>query len=245
MLEHQIDEIVKILKNEDIQHYAGESFYNIIKAVALGDVSSGVDAAKAVTELLFHTPTVLFWDKMKRCLYGTFRCYEDQIKFAQRFDKDNKGYYHFVKKLVALVDSIVEDEKIDYLAKLTRCFLLCGIDSAIYFKLVQLIKNCTVDELAYIDKLDASDKLDNNLRVSVLSLQGLFVQEQDKAGNTAYVLSDIGKCLKECSLNYADGFVLYKKYETLKALPQMEPMTWSELDETLNLFGDQLIKVEA
>ena len=235
MLEHQIDEIVEILKNEDIQHYAGEAFYNIIKAVALGDVSSGVDAVKAVKELLFHTPTVLFWDKMQRFLYGTFRCYEDQIKFAQRFDKDNKKYYHFVKKLMALVDSIVEDEKIDYLAKLTRCFLLCEIDRAIYFKMVQLIKNCTVDELVYIEKLATSDKLDNNLWVSVLSLQGLFVQEQDKDGNTVYVLSDMGKCLKECSLNYADGLVLYKKYETLEALPQIEPVTRSKVDEIWNL----------
>ena len=180
---------------------------------------------------------------MKRFLYGTFRCYEDQIKFALRFDRDNKKYYQFVKKLVALVDSIVEDEKIDYLAKLTRCFLLCEIDSAIYFKLVQLIKNCTVDELVYIEKLDASDKLDNNLWSSVLSLQGLFVQEQNNAGNTVYVLSDIGKCLKECSLNYADGFALYKNYKTLEALPQMEPMTQSELDEIWNLCGDPLIKV--
>lgn len=63
----------------------------------------------------------------------------------------------------------------------------------------------------------------------------MFVQEQDKDGNTAYVLSDIGKCLKECSLNYAAGLVLYKKYETLEALPQIELMTRSKVDEIWNL----------
>ena len=67
----------------------------------------------------------------------------------------------------------------------------------------------------------------------------IFSIMQEKAGNTVNVLSDRGKCLKECSLNYADGFVLYKKYETLEALPQMEPMTWSDLDEKLNLCGEQ------
>ena len=159
----------------------------------LADFGAGIDAVKELKRLLVHMPTALFWDKMRRFMYGTFRCREDQVKLVEKFKKCSDKYYDFVKKQVALVDSMDEDEKIDYFAQLTRCFLLCEIDSALYFKLVYFIKNCTVDELKYLAALRSDERLDNNLWVSVLSLQGLFVQEQDSIGKTWYVLSDVGK----------------------------------------------------
>lgn len=235
MLEQQINALATIIKDNDIQQYAGETFLNLIKAVVFGDVEAGVDASREVSSLLFHMPTVLFWDRMRRFLYGTFKCYEDQVKFAAKFENDDDRYYGFVKKQVALVNSIEEDEKIDYFAQLTRCFLLCEIDSALYFKLVHLIKNCTVDELKYVEKIDVTAKSDNNLWISILLLQGLFVQEQDINHNTMYGLSDIGKYLKYCSLNFDDNPVfINKKYEDLGALPQMEPISFKEMDGILD-----------
>lgn len=235
MLEQQINALATIIKDNDIQQYAGETFQNLIKAVVFGDVEAGADACREVGSLLFHMPTVLFWDKMRRFLYGTFKCYEDQVKFAAKFENDDDRYCGFVKKQVALVNSIEEDEKIDYFAQLTRCYLLCEIDSALYFKLVHLIKNCTADELKYVEKTELTAKLDNNLWISVLLLQGLFVQEQDINHNTMYVLSDIGKYLKYCSLNFDDNLVfINKKYEDLGALPQMEPISLKEMDGILD-----------
>ena len=144
----------------------------------------------------------------------------------------------FVKKQIALVDSIDEDEKIDYFAQLTRCYLLCEIDNALYFKLIHLIKNCTMDELKYIETRNVDDKLNNNLWVSVLSLQGLFVQKQEDDGNTFYLLSDIGKCLKSCCLNFDEGsLAIIKKYDELESFPQMEPMSWKAIEETLEVSG--------
>lgn len=241
MFDDQLHALVTILKDEDVQQYAGESFYNLIKAVVFCDAGAGVDAIKNVKDLLFHMPTVLFWDKMKRFIYGTFRDYEDQVKFAAKFENDNKKYYEFVKKQIALVDSIDEDEKIDYFAQLTRCYLLCEIDNALYFKLIHLIKNCTVDELKYIETRNVDDQSDSNLWVSVLSLQGLFVQKQDDDRNTFYILSDIGKCLKSCCLNFDEGLLaINKKYDELEALPQMEPMSLRAIEEKLVVSGGNI-----
>ena len=60
-LNEQINALVTILKNEDIQNYAGESFWNLIQAVVFKDNFTGIEAAKDVKNLLFHMPTVLFW----------------------------------------------------------------------------------------------------------------------------------------------------------------------------------------
>lgn len=236
MINNLANSIITILKDESVQKYAIASAVDLAKAVKLQDPGAFVDVAKNMKELVFHVPTVLFWDKMKRFLCGTFLCYEDQLKLAARFDKPcNDEYEKFTKKLISVIDSIVEDEKIDYLANLTRCFLLCGIDKVLYFKLVQLIKNCTVDELEYIRQRDIKTESKNTLMVSVLSLQGLFIQKQDSSGVTWYVLSDIGIQLKECSLNFDEDRPkdIKKNYEDLEPLPQAEPMSESDLDDII------------
>ncbi len=223
MLEHQIVKLANIIKDENMKRYAGDAFYNLIKAVIFHDVETSTDVVKDVKEILFHMPTVLFWDKMKRYIYGTFKSYDDQVKFAAKFEKDNTLYFDFVKKQISIINSIDEDEKIDFFSQLTRCFLLCEIDRVLYFKLVYLLKNCTVDELEYLKKREMSEKSENNMWVSVLSLQGIFVQQQDDNGNVVYVLSDIGKYLKMCSLNFDDGSKsISKKYEALNALPSTQ-----------------------
>ena len=38
MFENQVTALTAILKDKDIQEYAGDAFWNIIKAVSLGDV---------------------------------------------------------------------------------------------------------------------------------------------------------------------------------------------------------------
>lgn len=236
MFDNQVRALTAIIQDEDIRQYAGDGFENLIKAVVLMDMGAGFDAVKELRSLLLHVPTALFWDKMRRFMYGTFRCREDQVKLVEKFKKSSDEYYAFVKKQVALVDSMDEEEKIDYFAQLTRCFIQCEIDNALYFKLVYLIKNCTVDELKYLAELKDDVRLNNSLWVSILSLQGLFVQEQDSSGKTWYVLSDIGKYLKLCGLNFDEGIFLKsikKKYEELTPLPQLEPASQDEIDGIL------------
>ena len=88
MLEKQINELSRILVDEDIQQYAADGFWNLIQAVVFSDPFAGVEAGKKIKELVFHIPTLFFWDKMKRFLYGTFFAYEDQIKLAKKFGFD-------------------------------------------------------------------------------------------------------------------------------------------------------------
>ena len=73
MFENQIATLTTILKDKDIHNYMGDTFWNIIKAVSLGDIGALFDSSIDIKNMLFHAPSVLFWDKMQRYMFGTFR----------------------------------------------------------------------------------------------------------------------------------------------------------------------------
>lgn len=84
MFENQITALTAILKNNDIQEYAGDAFGKIIQAVSLGDVNilnigqTAVEVGNDLRKILFHIPTVLFWEKMQRYMFGTFKIFKNK-----------------------------------------------------------------------------------------------------------------------------------------------------------------------
>lgn len=152
-------------------------------------------------------PTILFWDKMKQFLLGTFYSYEDQVKLSARFYPDEKKYIEFVKKQIYLIDEIDDDAKIDYYAKLTRSFLLTELESNLYFKLAKIISLCTVDELKFLQEIPMAYRARNTAMISSLYFYGLFSQEdKGDVGGVFYYLSDFCRALKQNSLNFEDSF---------------------------------------
>ena len=140
MLEEQLKELALIVKNDDLRKYAGNAFWNLIQAVISKDPVSGTLAGKDVKQIVFHMPTVIFWNKIKRFLQGTYKDYEEQVKMASQFNNDNEKYAEFVKKQIYLIDKLEDDMKVDCFAILTRCLLLQEIEISLYFKLAQLQK---------------------------------------------------------------------------------------------------------
>ena len=100
MLEEQLKELALIVKNDDLRKYAGNAFWNLIQAVISKDPVSGTLAGKDVKQIVFHMPTVIFWNKIKRFLQGTYKDYEEQVKMASQFNNDNEKYAEFVKKQI-------------------------------------------------------------------------------------------------------------------------------------------------
>lgn len=238
MLKKQIEALTTILKNDDLQNYAGDGFWNLIQAVVTEDPFSALAAGKDIKELIFHMPTVLFWDKMKRFLTGTFHSFDDQIKMAQKLNKDNKEYATFVKRQIYLINALDDDLKIDYFSELTRCFLTTDLDSTLYFKLCKFLSTCTPEELFFLEKCKYDFKGKNNANISSLFQYGLFTQiEEDGTCETFYVLSDFAKALKQNSLNYKDeshGNTRLISYEQLAPLNLPESATTADIDEMFN-----------
>lgn len=237
MFDKQVTALTAILKDKDIREYSGDAFWNIIKAVVLGDVGALLDATNDLKNILFHTPTVLFWDKMQRYLFGTFRDYSDQVRMSAKFTEDNSEYEAFVKKQIHLINEMNDDRKIDYFAMLTRCFLLTDMEDALYYKLARFINICTPEELEYIKSFDYDKKSEINAVISSLYQYGLFDQAEKEHGGVEYVLSGFAKALKDNSLNFDEGLhgrVRILSYEQIPPLNIAEPATWDDIDSIIN-----------
>lgn len=237
MFDKQVTALTAILKDKDIREYSGDAFWNIIKAVVLGDVGALLDATNDLKDILFHTPTVLFWDKMQRYLFGTFRDYSDQVRMSAKFTEDNSEYEAFVKKQIHLINEMNDDRKIDYFAMLTRCFLLTDMEDALYYKLARFINICTPEELEYIKSFDYEKKSEINAVISSLYQYGLFDQAEKEHGGVDYVLSGFAKALKDNSLNFDEGLhgrVRILSYEQIPPLNIAEPATWDDIDSIIN-----------
>lgn len=237
MLDNQIQALTTIIKDKDLQRFTGDSFWDLIQAVVMQDPFSGIGVAKNIKELILHMPTVLFWDKMKKFLLGTFHSYEDQIKMAQKFNDDDKDYATFVKRQIHLINALDDDTKVDYFAALTRSFLITDLDGELYFKLCKFLSVCTLEELLFMEKCPYDFKSANTTIISSLFQYGLFTSDSDsETGGTYYLLSDFAKALKQHSLNYEDGLREQTRlcaYGQLAPLNLPEPATWTEMEGLL------------
>ena len=242
MIEKQIAALTTILKDRDIHEYAGDAFLNIVKAVSLGDVGALLDSSVDIKNLLFHTPTILFWDKMQRYMFGTFRDYTEQVKMAGKFNEDNKDYEKFVKRQIYLINEINDDKKVDYFAQLTRCYLLTEMENALYYKLAKFLVMCTPEELDYIASFGYGETTNLTVMVSSLYQYGLFEQQEKQHGGVDYVLSGFAKALKYNSLNFNEGISGRNRivsYSQIAPLSISEPMTWEDIDNVFS--GNKII----
>lgn len=237
MLEKQLEALTTILKDKDIHEYAGDAFWGIIKAVSLGDVGALIDSGGDIKNLLFYTPTILFWDKMQRYMFGTFRDYAEQVKMAGKFSEDNKDYERFVKRQIHLINEIDDDKKVDYFAQLTRCYLLTEMDNALYYKLAKFLIMCTPEELDYIASFDYEGTTQLTVMVSSLYQYGLFEQQEKQHGGVSYALSGFAKALKYNGLNFNEGTSGEKRmvsYSQIAPLSISEPMTWEDINNVVS-----------
>lgn len=231
MLEEQVNELATIIKDEDLKEYTGDAFWDLIAAVISKDPVAGASAVKNVHEIIFHMPTLIFWDKFKRFLNGTYKDYEEQVKMAARFNDDNKKYVEFVKRQIQLINKLDDDSKVDYFAMLTRCLLLQEIDISLYFKLASILNQCTCYELEYIKSTDENKKMKNDAIVSALYQYGLVEGCLEDEG-FYYVFSGYAKALKRNCLNYEDDTCceVLKTYEDIKPLGIPEPIPDEDIE---------------
>lgn len=244
MLNDQINVLTAILKDNDIQEYSGDAFWKIIQAVYMGDVNilnigqTVVEVGNDIRKILIHIPTVLFWDKMQRYMFGTFKNFQEQVKMASKFNYDNGDYAKFVKKQIHLINEINDDKKVDYFAQLTRCYLLTEMEAALFYKLASFLTMCTPEELDYIASFDFNKKTELTAMISSLYQYGLFEQHEKEHGGVDYVLSGFAKALKSNSLNFnegTDGRDRILSYAQIAPLSIAETASWIEVMDQLEL----------
>lgn len=236
MLDKQFEEIAILLESEDLKKYSGDAFWDFIQAIVSKDPFLGISSMENIKNLICHMPTVIFWDKMRRFLFGTYKNFSEQVTMAEKFNRDNDKYREFIKKLIYLINEMDEDVKVDYYASLTRCLLLQGIENHLYFRLAKFLVQCTSYELEFIKNCNDDIKLENTAMVSILYQYGLFEQkENNDAAKKVYSLSSFGKALKSCCLNFEeDSRQNYFSYNLLEPLDITETATDDDIDQIIN-----------
>lgn len=243
MLNNQIQALGAIWRNPESRELIKDGVFSLMKLVFFEDLGSGADALRTI--LKFHTPTVLFWDKMWRYMNGLFRDPIDQMKMAEKFLDDDPEYEAFVKRQMNLINEFDDDQKIDYFAMLTRSFLYTEMDKHLYLKLAKFLSMCTPGELAFLKGIRYNDKVSNSMMASSVYQYGLLMLEYQGDGTPMFVLSDFGKALKQNSLNFDEGNGSMKRLVSYDALIPAELNQFATADDIDRLFENQEIILNA
>lgn len=196
-----IETIKEVIKSEDLLSSTEDIFFDLIERIASNSYV-GIKEGISIKNWLFNLPNYIFWSKMNRYLHGTFKNYEEQIKMASRFKDNENEFDSFVMFVIDKISKVDNNEKIDYLANLTRCLLIYNLDVALFKRLWKTIDDCTIDELMLIKDTNESIEYENSFIVSILTSIGIFIQTEN---GRKYKLSSLGKELKNCSLNFNDN----------------------------------------
>ena len=226
-------EIAVILKSKDLKEFKGDLFGNIFKLLVLKDTEATVDMALDTKRFIYQMPNILFWDKMERLLYGTYKNFGEQVKMAQKFSDDD-GYIEFTKRQMQLVDSINDDKKIDFFANLTRAFLLECIDIELYFKLSEILSRCTREELFFLKNNYTNKEIELNIYVDSFLNLGLavvsYMETNGDSSRNKYKYNYIAKALDMYSLSFGEekytGYDKVQKYSDLECIPTTAAMTF-------------------
>lgn len=237
MLDNQIQALGAVWRDPESRDLLKDGAFSLMKLVLFQDMGSGADALRSI--LKFHTPTVLYWDKMWRYMNGVFHDPADQIKLAEKFYSDDPQYTTFVKRQMNLINEMNDDLKIDYFAMLTRSFLYTEMDDQLYLKLAKFLSMCTPGELNFLRDVQYNDKLANSMMAASVYQYGLLMLEYRDDGKPVFVLSDFGKALKQNSLNFDDGIKGQKRLVSYDAMIPAELQGFATNEDIDKLFQNQ------
>lgn len=164
MIKNIIDGVIAVVNDKEIKEFTCKTTLDLADAILSESPISAISTLDDARKLLWQIPNALFWDKMFRFMTSTFSDYEYQIKMCKKFQKDNKKYKEFVKKLIQVIEKLDFDEKVDWFANLTRSFLMELINEDEYFKLSFALRQVSSQDLLYLKMLvNENDKPENGV----------------------------------------------------------------------------------
>lgn len=224
--------IIEIIKNKNMQDYKDDAIWELIQYIFTGDVFSGISSIKNIKDMIFHAPTIIFWNKMQKFLLSTYRNFEEQVKMSSKFSKDNKKYQDFVLQMMETVDKLDDEIKVDYYSNITRSFFLELIDEDLFYKFRQILMSCNISELKYIDSKNKNSRFDYDIMTFSLKNYGLVDLKSDHDSNY-YQLTQLALKLKEHALNSDDNVKQKTTISEIEAPDDLVPMTDAEVEDML------------
>jgi len=202
--------IVIATKSKEFKDFKDKSLEIWIGTIG-GPVSEQfIEAGK----FIISVSDIIFWDKMKRFLLGTYIDYEAQINMSAKFSRDNEDWIDFTKRQIHILNEIDDDIKIDYYANCTRAFLLEMIDKPLYFKLATILKSTVREDLDYLAKnIDNKGQLPYNIYSLSLTQHGLvsvsYSSGYGGTGKRHQNFTPLAECVDKFAINFGSDRYTY------------------------------------
>lgn len=204
MFENEIVNRFVDLTTKDNMDIVKDNFIEFI-ITSMKDIFTPLQVANNAKECLLSIPNRIYFSYMKRFLKKSYCMYdlETRVRFSKKFSDD--GYKKYIKRQIELINSINDEDKIDYIANLTRAHIMGFIDNDVYFKLANIICQATSDELNYLATNIDKPIRSNNAYIFSLQQLGL-VQERLVAGASAnlpiYRYTEFAKAMDRFAISY-------------------------------------------
>lgn len=171
---------------------------------------SGDEAAitKFTTELsvkILTTPFFLrekqFWKKIRRFFEGEELSKEDLQKFCKKISKKENA-----ERLIALIDKIDIDRKIDFIRNAALCLANGFIDQSAFFRISSAVADTLYEDLIFLrDNIIEKEEFDYSLSVQGLLSNGLMYQSVISGnGDQKYRFTEIGEMVDRFAVSYRD-----------------------------------------
>ncbi|NMF04583.1 hypothetical protein ACUH7Y_09690 [Clostridium beijerinckii] len=230
------------IKSDNLAKKIEEDFIGLILNI-IEECSSSYKITKEISNFVFQIPNQIYFNKMKKLLQGSY-CKIDtkqRVKFAEKFSDD--GYDKYVRRQLELIDSMNDENKIQYIANLTRACVLGFIDVNVYFKLSYIINQATVEELIYLGENINNAIKNNNAYIFAFQQIGL-VKEGLIAGasqNTSkYFYTEFAIAIDRFAIKFDEENTTYK-YDSSNLLT-LESMKFKDTDIDIDTMSEEEVE---
>jgi len=173
------------------------------------DVPYIIKVGKNLISLPHLIQQEIFWNKFTKFVKGIKSDPNFAAKFAKKIaTAEDKNEY--AKRIIAILEKIEEEEKVDYIINATRALCWDRITRSEYFRICRAIENIYIDDLKFVfENFEAKKYFAEDITVSELASNGLMRQEVYDGENfdqnyvpKTHAFTELGKLVYDIALNY-------------------------------------------
>ena len=188
----------------------------------LANISPRIEKFKDSFETVCSVSDLILCEKLQRFFEKLNKQDADfakRVDWARHFSKDSKKYKENSRRLVHVINSMNDDDKIDVFANLTRAFLLNLIDLNMFWRLCSVLQNIYIEDVQDLYKFIRGDISYRSItNIYALQYHYLIVITNEfthgaLGGNLHYAPTKIGLELIRCGYDY-DNYPNYKNCTT-------------------------------
>lgn len=180
----------------------------------LADAFPQIAIVRDTFEMICSISDRILVDKLNHFFEKQDIGFTERIAWSSSFSRESKDYTKNIKRLIHVIDSTNEEEKIDIYANLMRALLLEKLDLKMFWRLCDLSQKMYIGDIETLKQFIAKEITPQKIpNILVLQYNYLLVVTNEftwgaAAGNLEYAPTKIGLELIRCGYDF-DNYPLY------------------------------------